>query len=200
MPEPTFPIAPPRASCDAKSFATSGNLQAPKRPLDIEYFDGEIDGVEVRPLKRFTDGRGWLTEVYREDELEAGQHPVMAYVSETLPGVARGPHEHVHQTDYFAFLGPGDFELFLWDARPTSPTCGARIRQICGLSNPCIAIVPPGVIHAYKNVSDCPGWVFNAPNQLYAGQGKQDPVDEIRHEDDLNSPFRLESAPLRRVA
>lgn len=200
MPEPTFPIAPPRASCDAKFSPTNRNPQAPKRPLDIEYFDGEIDGVEVRPLKRFTDGRGWLTEVYREDELEAGQHPVMAYVSETLPGVARGPHEHEHQTDYFAFLGPGDFELFLWDARPTSPTCGARIRQICGLSNPCIAIVPPGVIHAYKNVSDCPGWVFNAPNQLYAGQGKQDSVDEIRHEDDLNSPFRLESAPLRRVA
>jgi dTDP-4-dehydrorhamnose 3,5-epimerase len=156
--------------------------------------------VEVRALKRFADQRGWLTEVYREDELESGLHPVMAYVSETLPGVARGPHEHVHQTDYFAFLGPGDFELYLWDAREDSSTYGARIRQTCGASNPCVAIIPPGVVHAYQNISDCPGWVFNAPNQLYAGQGKREPVDEIRHEDNPASPFQLDTLPPRRSA
>lgn len=165
-----------------------------------EYVDGEIEGVEIRPLKRFSDSRGWLTEVYREDELATGQHPVMAYISETLPGVARGPHEHVHQTDYFAFLGPGDFELFLWDARPDSSTYGSRIRQICGVSHPCVAVIPPGVVHAYRNVSDHPGWVFNAPNQLYAGQGKQEPVDEIRHENNPHSSFQLDSPPLRRAA
>ena len=83
----------------------------------VAFRDGPIDGVTFRPLAPHKDHRGWLIELYREDELPAEQHPVMAYVSETLPGVARGPHEHVDQTDYFAFLGPGEFLLYLWDAR-----------------------------------------------------------------------------------
>ena len=77
-----------------------------------------IADVLVRPLARHSDGRGWLVELYREDELADALHPVMAYVSQTQPGVARGPHEHVDQSDYFAFIGPGDFELLLWDTRP----------------------------------------------------------------------------------
>jgi dTDP-4-dehydrorhamnose 3,5-epimerase len=153
---------------------------------------GEIAGVEIRPLRSFTDRRGWLAEIYREDELSPELHPVMAYVSETRPGVARGPHEHAEQTDYFVFLGPGDFELYLWDARPGSPTRGAKLRRTCGQSQPCVVIVPPGVVHAYKNVSDQPGWVINAPNRLYAGPGRSEPVDEIRHEDEAGSPYRLE--------
>jgi dTDP-4-dehydrorhamnose 3,5-epimerase len=160
--------------------------------LIVEYSDGEIDGVEFRPVSRFTDRRGWLTELYREDELSAALHPVMAYVSQTEPGIVRGPHEHTDQTDYFVFLGPGDFAVYLWDARPGSPTRGRKQRQVCGASRPCVVIVPPGVVHAYQNVSAVPGWVFNAPNRLYAGPGKQVPVDEIRYEDCEDSPFRIE--------
>lgn len=84
-----------------------------------------IADVVFKPLARHTDSRGWLVELYREDELADAIHPVMAYVSQTEPGVARGPHEHADQTDYFAFIGPGDFELFLWDARQGSPTFDA---------------------------------------------------------------------------
>ena len=54
--------------------------------------------------------------------------------------------------------------------------------------------IPPGVVHAYRNVSDIPGWVFNAPNRLYAGQGKQEPVDEIRHELAADSPYKVDDA------
>lgn len=150
-----------------------------------------IADVLCRPLRRHGDARGWLIELYRDDELDAGLHPVMAYVSQTLPGVARGPHEHVDQTDYFAFIGPGDFELFLWDARRASPTFGVHTRTVCGESNPCAVTIPPGVVHAYRNVGDVPGWVFNGPNRLYAGPGKREKVDEIRHENDPGSPFRL---------
>ena len=35
-------------------------------------------------------------------------------------------------------------------------------------------------------------WVFNAANRLYAGWLKQEPVDEIRHEKDANSPYQLD--------
>jgi dTDP-4-dehydrorhamnose 3,5-epimerase len=153
------------------------------------FLDGPIDDVIVRPLKRFADQRGWLIELFRDDELDEQHLPAMAYVSETLPGVARGPHEHVDQTDYFAFVGPGDFRLYLWDTREGSATCGNRQVLLAGQSNPTAVIVPPGVVHAYRNVSDRPGWVFNAPNRLYACEGKKQPVDEIRHEDVPGSPF-----------
>ena len=156
------------------------------------YHEGPIDGVIIKPLKRFEDDRGWLIELYREDEFKTVDHPVMAYVSQTLPGVARGPHEHRAQTDYFAFIGPGDFKLYLWDARDNSPSFGNRITLVVGETNNRAVIVPPGVIHAYKNISTKTGIVFNAPNQLYAGQGKTGEVDEIRHEDIADSPFMLD--------
>ena len=148
-----------------------------------------LSEVGFFPLRRFSDERGWLIELFREDELPAELRPAMAYVSETLPGVARGPHEHVDQTDYFAFIGPGDFELHLWDTRSDSPTAGMRLIRVCGQSNPVAVTIPPGVVHAYRNIGDCPGWVFNAPNRLYAGRGKSEPVDEIRHEEHADSPF-----------
>jgi dTDP-4-dehydrorhamnose 3,5-epimerase len=148
------------------------------------FIDGEIDGVVIRPVRIFHDSRGWLAELFRQDELENGRWPVMAYVSATLPGVMRGPHEHVDQTDGFVFLGPSDFQLFLWDTRPDSPTRGRRWVVVVGASNPAAAWIPPGVVHAYRNIGDVPGLVFNAPNRLYAGWGKKEPVDEIRHEED----------------
>jgi dTDP-4-dehydrorhamnose 3,5-epimerase len=63
---------------------------------------------------------------------------------------------------------------------------------VAGESNRLGVLVPPGIVHAYKNVSPVPGLVFNAPNQLYAGWAKQEPVDEIRHEDLPDSPFVLD--------
>src|SRR5438552_2684242 len=55
---------------------------------------GQIPGVVVRHLKRNDDARGWLAEVYREDELPQDFTPAMGYISVTHPGVARGPHAH----------------------------------------------------------------------------------------------------------
>jgi dTDP-4-dehydrorhamnose 3,5-epimerase len=157
-----------------------------------EFVDGPIQGAIFRQLSAYRDRRGWLTELYREDELPEEQHPVMVYVSETLPGIARGPHEHVDQTDYFAFIGPGEFMMYLWDARPDSPTFGRRMKVAVGEANKQSVIVPPGVVHAYRNIGDKPGWVFNGPNRLYAGPGKKSVVDEIRHEDKSDTLYRFD--------
>ena len=61
-----------------------------------------------------------------------------------------------------------------------------------GLDAPALVIVPPGVVHAYKNVGIENGLVFNAPDRLYAGKGKKSPVDEVRHEEVEDSPFLLD--------
>jgi dTDP-4-dehydrorhamnose 3,5-epimerase len=156
------------------------------------FVDGEIAQVVMRPLKVFNDSRGWLVELFRQDELIQDRWPVMTYVSQTLPGVTRGPHEHVDQTDGFAFMGPSDFKLYLWDIRPDSPTEGRRTIVVVGESNPVAVWIPPGVVHAYRNVGTIPGLVFNSPNRLYAGYGKSEPVDEIRHEDAEPGRFPME--------
>ena len=156
------------------------------------YKPGKIHDVVVRPLTKFLDDRGWLSELFRLDELDGLMTPVMSYLSMTKPGVARGPHEHVEQTDYFCFLGPSNFKIYLWDARPDSPTFGTSQSFYAGLDAPRMVIVPPGVVHAYKNVGIENGLVFNAPDRLYAGEGKKSPVDEVRHEEVEDSPFLLD--------
>jgi dTDP-4-dehydrorhamnose 3,5-epimerase len=158
----------------------------------MTFRDGEIDGVLWYPLKRYEDARGWLVELFRYDEIPPVNYPQMAYVSMTLPGVVRGPHEHRFQYDLFCFLGPSDFRLYLWDNREISPTYRVRQVLVVGESRPMAVIVPPGVVHAYRNIGSVPGWVFNAPNQLYAGWKRSQTVDEIRHENRPDSPFRVD--------
>ncbi len=156
------------------------------------FTKGIIKDVVVRDLVKYVDDRGWLSELYRTDELEAQYFPVMSYLSMTKPGVARGPHEHVDQADLFAFIGPSDFKIYLWDNRPSSPTY--RVRQVifAGINAPKSVIIPPGVVHAYRNIGETIGMVVNLPNRLFAGQGKSSPVDEIRHESDPSSLFVLD--------
>jgi dTDP-4-dehydrorhamnose 3,5-epimerase len=157
----------------------------------MTFRDGPIDGVSIRALKCWEDARGWLIELYRDDELQ-GNPPAMAYVSQTLPGVARGPHEHRRQWDRFYFVGPGRFKLYLWDARPDSPTRGTRQTLLVGDGNLIEVLIPPGVVHAYQNTSDVPGVVLNFPDQLYAGPKRSEPVDEIRYEGLQDSPYQME--------
>lgn len=151
-----------------------------------------IAGVSVRLLAINEDPRGWLGEIFRRDQLDEQQMPAMAYVSVTRPGVTRGPHEHRDQTDLFAFVGPSDFRLYLWDNRSHSSTGGLRFTVELGESRRAVVIVPAGVVHAYRNIGEVDGLVFNAPSRLYRGEGAGGPVDEIRHEDDPNSPFKID--------
>ncbi|HVQ55697.1 MAG TPA: hypothetical protein VMS29_02985, partial [Pyrinomonadaceae bacterium] len=65
------------------------------------FVEGLIDDVVIYPLRVFQDDRGWLSELFRHDELAPEFYPEMAYISFTKPGVQRGPHEHVDQADLF---------------------------------------------------------------------------------------------------
>ncbi|MEP6754083.1 MAG: dTDP-4-dehydrorhamnose 3,5-epimerase [Chthonomonadales bacterium] len=148
--------------------------------------NSQFDGVVIKKIGKYEDRRGWLMEMFRDDELPEGFEPTMGYVSMTFPGVSRGPHEHVHQTDGFCFLN-GTYELGLWENRPGKPA--GHEMHVVGEDNPVIVIVPPGVVHAYRNVGDSDAWVLNFPDKLYAGWGKKEPVDEIRHEE-IDSEFK----------
>jgi dTDP-4-dehydrorhamnose 3,5-epimerase len=150
----------------------------PNRPILLE----SVIGVIVTPLSKYADSRGWLTEVWRTDELASEWHPAMGYVSSTQPGVTRGPHEHVEQADLFVFLS-GQFNVYLWDK------VGGRMQVAVGADYPASVLVPPGIVHAYQNVGATDAIVLNFPNRLYRGAGRREVVDEIRHEDDRDNRF-----------
>ncbi len=158
----------------------------------MDFHQGSIDGIIWKPLRKYQDGRGWLCELFRHDEIPAEFYPAMAYISMTEAGVARGPHEHADQADYFCFLGPSNFKMYLWDNRANSATYLTRQVEVLGVDNPMVLIVPTGVVHAYKNIGSEPGIVFNCPNRLYKGPGRKGPVDEIRHEANKDTRFLLD--------
>ncbi|MEK6570205.1 MAG: dTDP-4-dehydrorhamnose 3,5-epimerase family protein [Bacteroidota bacterium] len=156
------------------------------------FLEGAITGAVVKDLTIHPDQRGWLAELFRADELLPEFLPQMAYVSMTDVGVARGPHEHQNQADYFCFLGPSTFRIYLWDNRKDSTSFRHRMVLEAGEKSPKAVLVPAGVVHAYKNVGNVPGMVINCPNRLYGGPGRKDEVDEIRHESDRNTIFQID--------
>ncbi len=111
----------------------------------MDHPSGSIAGVVWKPLRKHVDPRGWLCELFRHDEIPPEFHPAMAYISMTQPGIARGPHEHVAQADFFCFLGPGNFKVYLWDNRSGSTTYRYRQTDIVGADKPMALIVPPAV-------------------------------------------------------
>lgn len=156
----------------------------------MSFKSGKISGIRIKKLTSHNDQRGMLMELYRGDEMPANLYPAMSYLSYTRPGIARGPHEHTYQTDIFCFVGPGQFRVMLWDNRQESPSY--RHYQVidAGQSQPIQLIVPPGVVHGYRNISEVDGMVLNFPDRLYAGENKQGKVDEIRHEDQQDCFYR----------
>ena len=149
-----------------------------------------IKGVIINKLSKYEDQRGWLSEIHREDE--DNFKPAMGYISFTAKGQIRGPHEHKQQTDFFVFMGPGNFELYLWDARINSETYDKHIKTIVGEDNKCKVIVPPGVVHGYKCISDNGSLSINLPDKLYKGKDKIEEIDEIRHEDNPDSRYKIQ--------
>ena len=158
----------------------------------MSFIESNINDVIVYPLKKFNDDRGWLAELFRHDDIAEEFWPTMSYISFTNPGVARGPHEHVDQADLFCFLGPSTFKMRMWDNRPDSSTFNYRMTLFVGVDNAQAVIVPKGVVHGYQNIGDTDGMVINCPNRLYMGDGKREPIDEIRHEDDPETRFKMQ--------
>jgi len=145
-----------------------------------------IGGVVIKKIEKFSDERGWLAEIFRNDEIDF--QPAMEYISQTQPGVLRGPHEHVAQSDFFIFLF-GTFRVYLWDNRIGAENYRQLETIDVGDKNPCAILVPPGVVHAYKCISAEPGMVINLPDKLYRGKNKKEDVDEVRWENMSDSPF-----------
>ncbi|MHB8904269.1 MAG: dTDP-4-dehydrorhamnose 3,5-epimerase family protein, partial [Patescibacteria group bacterium] len=72
-----------------------------------------------------------------------------------------------------------------------SETKGEAMDFEVGIDSPTLVVVPPGVVHGYKCISDIPALSINLPDKLYKGEGKKEEIDEIRWELDSNSPYKI---------
>ena len=105
----------------------------------------------------------------------------MMYGVATLSRSGGGPHEHVDQTDGFAFIGPSDFRLYLWDARPDSPTLGHRTVMTVGASNPRRCGSPRESSTPIAIWETCPAWCSTRPTALRGlGQERAGRRDQTR--------------------
>ena len=103
--------------------------------------------------------------------------------------MTRGPYQDVDPDDHTTFAGPSEFHVYLWDDRPDSGKAARGWFIVTGEKFPTRIYVPRGVVHAYRNVGNAPGLVVTVTNLLFKGEGRREPVDEIRHELNPSSPY-----------
>jgi dTDP-4-dehydrorhamnose 3,5-epimerase len=149
-----------------------------KPALDGEKFkqpdSRSIDGVSVHQLKVIPDERGRLMEIMRRDDsFYTGFGQV--YLTTVFPGVVKAWHFHRNQEDRFTCVR-GMVKAVLYDDREGSPTRGIINEIYVGEHNPCLIIIPAGVHHGWKCVSEYEAYVINVPSEPY---NRTDP-DEYR--------------------
>ncbi len=111
-----------------------------------------IAGVEIKPLVRHADDRGYLAEMLRADE------PIFsgfgqANITLTYPGVVKAWHYHKEQDDLWVCV-KGMIRVGLYDMREGSPTQGQTQELYIGDQNPTLVKIPIGVLHGYKVVGN----------------------------------------------
>ena len=125
-----------------------------------------IDGVELIPLRKHEDERGWFVELRRESALPAPTR--QTNLSFSRKGVIRGLHYHERgQDDLFACV-QGTVRVVVLDRES-----GETFAEDIGEENP-VAIYVPGMhAHGYEALTDC---LF-----LYHVTEEYDPSDPDEH-------------------
>jgi dTDP-4-dehydrorhamnose 3,5-epimerase len=126
-----------------------------------------IEGVEIIPLRRFEDERGWFCELMRASRLP--KQVKQSNLVFSRQGVIRGLHYHERgQDDLFACV-QGTVRVVVLDRES-----GATFSEDIGDEN-AVAIYIPGMLaHGYEALTDC---LF-----LYHVTQEYDPADPDERE------------------
>jgi dTDP-4-dehydrorhamnose 3,5-epimerase len=131
-----------------------------------ERVQEQIDGVLVRHAPTHADERGTLTEVFDDRWAFTNDAVTYVYTSTIRPGRLRGWVVHLDQDDRLFFV-TGTAKLALYDAREDSPTFGQVNVHFLGDHDRALVRIPPGVVHAVKNVGDDQVVFVNLPTLPY---------------------------------
>ncbi|MBU1167224.1 dTDP-4-dehydrorhamnose 3,5-epimerase family protein [Patescibacteria group bacterium] len=134
-----------------------------------------IDGVKIKELKVWPDvpdtpeeethKPGFLMEVLRSDEglmEKYGQTTFTVAYKDTIKAF----HWHKKQDDLW-FMPTGKAVIVLHDLREESPTKGETQEIIAGVDNYKLVVIPKGVAHGYKVLSDEPVLLFYHTTEPY---------------------------------
>jgi len=125
-------------------------------------------------LKWNVDPRGSLIEIWRNSWSygPTGNPVSQAYVSVTNPGVVKGWHCHLKQTDRF-FCVRGKVMLVTFDARGAffsdNIDFDYEVTIMDADRNPETVVIPPGVVHGWKALGNEESWVLNMVSHEYDG-------------------------------
>lgn len=135
-----------------------------------------IDGIRIQPLALHPDDRGYFLELARFGQALTAAFPAASTqvsAALTVPGAIKAFHFHRHQTDLWA-VPTGMLQVALVDLRPESPTFGHRNTIYTGHLRPWQILIPPGVGHGYKVISQDPALLVYLTDRFY------NPADEGR--------------------
>lgn len=122
-----------------------------------------IDGVRIKQLRVWPDKvdpgeqverTGFLTEILREDE-GLLRHYGQTTMTFAYPGTVKAFHWHKRQDDLW-FVATGKALVVLHDLRDGSPTKGETQTIVAGADDYKVIVIPVGVAHGYKVLSDEP--------------------------------------------
>ena len=143
-----------------------------------------IDDVVLTELKQFSDERGTLLHMLRNDD------PIFTtfgecYFSEVLPGAVKAWKLHHNQTQNFS-VPVGRIKLVIYDNRKNSISNGNL--QYVNLGRPDSyfrIMIPPGLWYGFTCISEMPALLVNCADIPHDPQ-----ESEIRMLDDISIPHR----------
>lgn len=139
-----------------------------------------IEGIKIKTVKRFSDDRGFFSEIAKSGEETFFQIKQTSY-TETYPGVIKAFHWHKRQLDLW-FPAKGNMQVVLFDLRDGSSTKGETQVIYAGENNPVLILIPPGVAHGYRVLGTEPASLFYHTSEAY------DPADPDEERIPWNDP------------
>jgi dTDP-4-dehydrorhamnose 3,5-epimerase len=138
-----------------------------------------ITGVQIFPLQRHADNRGYLCEVAKSSRLPKFKFQQMNFTV-AHPGVIKAFHWHKKQRDLW-FCTSGNIEAVLYDQRPNSDTKGQTQTIALGEHNCAALLIPVGVAHGYRVLGNTPAGLVYLVDQEY--DPKKPDEERIPHDD-----------------
>jgi dTDP-4-dehydrorhamnose 3,5-epimerase len=123
-----------------------------------------LKGIDIRPIKRFPDERGFFSEVMRKDwsELLSEDELAQANLSLTYPGVIRAWHRHLRgQIDYFIALESA-IKICAYDEKTE------ELNEIVSTGQDMQIVRMPGHYwHGFKVIGNKPAMLLYFTTKLY---------------------------------
>jgi dTDP-4-dehydrorhamnose 3,5-epimerase len=140
-----------------------------------------IDGVKIKELKVFKDKPdleqdiepGIFMEVLRDDD-KMLNHFGQSNFTIASKGIIKAFHWHKNQDDLW-FLATGRSAIVLYDQRENSATKGETQVIYGGTDDYKLVLIPVGVVHGYKVLSEEPCLLFYHVTKAY---DKENPDEE----------------------